>query len=207
MDIFICCSKAFYDRVPKIKSELEHLGHIITLPNSFENPQAEAEIWSHEGSEEHARWKSKMFREQIRKVEASDAVLVLNFKKDDCSNYIGGSTFLEMYEAWKLGKHIFMYKPIPDGILRDEIHGFSPIILNSNLSAISRLTSDESEFSEELDVEHLFSVCRLRQGSESPCLFLGLGPAGFRCTRRPIDNPESGYCDGRYGIVKHTFKQ
>jgi len=190
--------------VSKIKVELESLGHIVTLPNSFENPQAEAEIWSHEGSKSHVLWKDKMFREQIRKVEASDAILVLNFKKNDQPNYVGGSTFLEMYEAWRLGKPIFMYKPIPKGILRDEIHGFSPVILNSNLSAIPRLTLDESVFSEELDVEHLFSVCRLHQGSESPCLFLGLGPGGYRCARRSIDDSEAGYCNGRYGIVTPT---
>ena len=33
MKIFIICSKAFYEKIPPIKSALEKVGHIISLPN------------------------------------------------------------------------------------------------------------------------------------------------------------------------------
>lgn len=63
-------------------------------------------------------------------------MLVLNFKKAGISNYIGGATFLEMYDAFRLNKKIFLYNDIPDGILRDEIVGFSPILIKADLNKI-----------------------------------------------------------------------
>jgi hypothetical protein len=69
-------------------------------------------------------------------IRDNEAVLVLNFDKDDMKNYIGGATFLEMYDAFRLGKKIFMYNDIPEGILYDEIRGFDPIVLGGNLDKI-----------------------------------------------------------------------
>jgi len=65
-----------------------------------------------------------------------DAVLVLNFEKDGMKNYVGGATFLEMYDAFRLGKKIFLYNDIPEGILKDEIVGFNPVIIGGNLKKI-----------------------------------------------------------------------
>ena len=39
MKIFIICSKAFYEKIPPIKSALEKVGHIITLPNCYDCPE------------------------------------------------------------------------------------------------------------------------------------------------------------------------
>lgn len=135
MKIFICCSKHFYNRIPDIKRELERLGHIVALPNSYDNPMREEEI-KEIGSKEHALWKADMIKQQDAKVRGNDAVLVLNFEKNGIPNYIGGATFLEMFRAFDAGKSIFLYDPIPDGILRDEISGFGPIVLNGDLSLI-----------------------------------------------------------------------
>jgi hypothetical protein len=38
-----------------------------------------------------------------------------------------------MYDAFRLGKKIYLYNDIPEGILKDEIIGFSPILIKSNL--------------------------------------------------------------------------
>ena len=65
-----------------------------------------------------------------------DAVLVLNYDKNGNKNYIGGATFLEMYEAFMNDKKIYLYNDIPEGMLYDEIEGFSPVILNGNLDLI-----------------------------------------------------------------------
>ena len=137
MKIFIICSKRFYSKVPDIKNELEQLGHIITLPNSFEDPTAEARH-KELGNKEYAKWKSDMLKHSADIMHDHDSVLVLNFEKDGVENYIGGATFLEIYEAFKLGKKIFIYNDIPVGILTDEIIGFSPIIINSRLELIGR---------------------------------------------------------------------
>ena len=38
-----------------------------------------------------------------------------------------------MYDSYLLGHDIFLYNPIPDGMLKDEIEGMEPILLNGNL--------------------------------------------------------------------------
>ena len=135
MKILIICSKKFYDKIPEIKNILEKNNHEITLPNCFEDPETEARF-RETSQEEHAKWKSNMFRKSIIEIEKQDAVLVLNFEKEGIKNYIGGATFLEMYDAFRFNKKIFLYNEIPEGILKDEIIGFNPIIINGDLNKI-----------------------------------------------------------------------
>ncbi len=136
MKIFLICSKQFYPRVPEIQEELESAGHVITLPNSYDEPFSE-DRYKELGANEHAKWKAEMLRHSTDVIEENDAVLVLNFEKNSIPNYIGGATFLEMYDAFRLDKKIFLYNDIPDGILRDEIIGFSPRIINGNLRLVN----------------------------------------------------------------------
>jgi hypothetical protein len=135
MKIFIICSKAFYGKIPPIKAELEKLGHRVTLPNSYDDPNAERE--SHAlGANGHQTFKKQMFERSRAVTEKVDAVLTLNFEKHGQPNYIGGATFLELYDAFMLGKKVFLWNEIPEGILFDEIHGFAPVIIDGDLSKI-----------------------------------------------------------------------
>jgi len=135
MKIFIICSKAFYGTIPPIKEALEKTGHEITLPNSYDDPDAESKYYEL-GAKEHAVWKASMIKHSEDVINSIDAVLVLNFEKNGQQNYIGGATFLEMYGAFRLGKKLYIYNDVPDGMLKDEIVGFSPIILNEKLAKI-----------------------------------------------------------------------
>ncbi len=135
MKIFICSSKHLYHKVPEIKAVLEKSGHKITLPNSYEQPLMEEEM-KKIGKEEHASWKSSMMLEQGKKVKENDAILVLNYEKNDQQNYIGGATFLEIFKAFELGKKIFLINPIPENIFKDELLGMRPVILNGDLSKV-----------------------------------------------------------------------
>ncbi|MFA5230111.1 MAG: hypothetical protein WC422_01530 [Candidatus Paceibacterota bacterium] len=135
MKIFICASKHFYDRVKNIKNELEIVGHIVTLPNSFDDPLAEEKI-KILGHEEHKKFKTEMFELQNKKVAENDGILVLNFEKNGLANYIGGAVFMEMIKAFELNKKIFLYNPVPNNILKDEIEGMDPIIINGDLNLI-----------------------------------------------------------------------
>ena len=132
MKILIICSKKFYDRILEIKSVLESNNHIIELPNCFDDPKTEDRI-RELGSEEHSKWKAEMFKHSEEVIRNCDAVLVLNFEKNGVKNYIGGATFLEMYDAFRLNKKIFLYNEIPDGILKDEIIGFAPVVIYGDL--------------------------------------------------------------------------
>ena len=135
MKILVICSKAFYDRIEPIKEKLEEMGHEIELPNSYYTPNAEKESWS-KGDEAHSEFKSRMFRMSADRIKEMDAVLTLNYEKNGKKDYIGGSTFLELYEAFMNNKKIFLYNDIPEGILYDEISGFSPIVIHGNLDLV-----------------------------------------------------------------------
>lgn len=135
MKIFIICSKAFYNLIPPINEALEQAGHTVELPNSYYNPASEAESWKL-GDKEHSAFKARMYKLSRDKISQMDAVLTLNFNKNGIDNYIGGATFIELYEAFLNNKKIYLYNDIPKGMLYDEIAGFSPIVINGDLSLI-----------------------------------------------------------------------
>lgn len=135
MKIFIICSKNFYNKIPEIKSYLESKGNVITLPNCFEDPGTESR-YRDLGNKEHSTWKASMIKHSESVIKENDAVLVLNFEKHGIENYIGGATFLEMYDAFRLNKKIYLYNDIPEGILKDEIIGFGPILINGDLDRV-----------------------------------------------------------------------
>ena len=135
MKIFICASKHNYGHVADIKNKLEEMGHIITVPNSYDEPMKEGEV-KKLGTEEHAKWKGAMIRLQKEKVDANDCILVLNFEKNGQPNYIGGATFLEIFRAFDSNKKVFLYNPIPDSNFKDELIGMSVEVINGDLSKV-----------------------------------------------------------------------
>ncbi|MAF79975.1 hypothetical protein CL629_02760 [bacterium] len=136
MKIFVICSKRFYDKIKDVEHDLKKAGHSLTMPNCYDDPATE-ERYRTMGREEHSKWKGQMIEKSEKVIKENDAVLVLNFEKDGMKNYIGGATFLEMYDAFKLGKKIFLYNDVPEGILHDEIVGFDPVFLNGDLKKIA----------------------------------------------------------------------
>ena len=134
--ILIICSKHFYYRIPEIKEEIEKIGWEVLLPNSYEDPFKEEHLKC-DGRDAHIEFKQKMMRLQEQKVQESDAVLVLNFKKEYVSNYIGGATFMEIVKAWELGKRIFLFNPIPENsIITDELIGINPKVIYRDIKSM-----------------------------------------------------------------------
>lgn len=134
MKIFIASSKHFYHLIPPIQAALEAAGHIITLPNSYEEPMKELEM-KELGAEAHREWKATMIRKKQGLLDA-DTLLVLNFEKEGRENYIGGGTFIEVFVSFDAGKKIFFYNPLPDGIFADELKGMGPVVINGDLSLV-----------------------------------------------------------------------
>lgn len=133
--IFLICSKAFYSELAAAKERLEASGWEVYQPFTHDHPQAESE-WYAAGPEEHSRRKSELFRRSRQRIKEMDAVLALNFEKNGMANYIGGSTFLELYEAFMEGKRIFLWNDVPKGLLFDEISAFSPTVIHGDLSLV-----------------------------------------------------------------------
>jgi len=139
MKILIICSKKFYKEIERIKKILEQRNIEVFLPNCYDNPKMEDQM-KNLGVKEHQEFKAKMYKQSEDTIKNMDAVLVLNFDKEKDGvvqkNYIGGATFLEMYDAFRMNKKIYLYNNIPDSILTDEIEGFSPIIINGSIDLI-----------------------------------------------------------------------
>lgn len=133
MKILLICSKAFYNRLSDYKTQLEELGHEISMPNCWDAPETEAK---YRGTPEHHVFKAKMYRQSEETIKNMDAVLVLNFNKNGQENYIGGATFLEIYDAFRMNKKIFFINNIPNNMLKDELIGFNPTIIGSDLTKI-----------------------------------------------------------------------
>ena len=76
----------------------------------------------------------KVLNTELRKIgqDYSDIIIDKNGKK----NYIGGATFIEIYEAFMKGKKIYLYNDIPEGMLYDEISGFSPIVIKGDINLV-----------------------------------------------------------------------
>lgn len=135
MKIFICASKYNYGHVSEIKNKLESMGHVVTVPNSYDEPMKEEDV-KKLGIEEHRKWKGNMIRLQKEKVDANDCILVLNFEKNGQPNYIGGATFLEIYKAFESNKNVYLYNPIPESNFKDELIGMGVLVINGDLSKI-----------------------------------------------------------------------
>lgn len=139
MKILIICSKKFYGNIPEVEAILKKNNHEVFMPNCYDDPGTEDRM-RELGKDKHAEFKSEMYKRSEELINKMDAVLVLNFDKEKegkiLKNYIGGATFLEMYDAFRFNKKIYLYNDIPEGMLYDEIEGFSPIILNGNVEEV-----------------------------------------------------------------------
>lgn len=139
MKILIVCSTSFYNKIEEIKKELTKKGHTVIMPNCYDSNETSNQKIS---EKEYLDFFNKMYHESREKISTVDAVLVLNYDKEKngktINNYIGGSTFLEMYEAFMQHKKIYMLNGFPESLLLDEIKGFNPVILNGDMSNIEK---------------------------------------------------------------------
>lgn len=139
MKILIVGSTSFYDRIEEIRKILEERNNEVIMPNCYENPVTNEDN-KKMTEEEYVSFFKDMYYESRNKIKEVDAILVLNYDKNkegrEYKNYVGASTFLEMYEAFMQNKKIFMLNGLPDNILYDEIKGFNPVIINNDLNKI-----------------------------------------------------------------------
>lgn len=122
----------FAKEMIEAKKTLESLGHIVKVPHSVEK-------YADGSMSVESKWE-KMEHDLIRGwyevIKSSDAVLVLNYTKNNVDNYVGGNSLIEMAFAHVLEKKIFLMNPIPKMNYSDEIEAFSPVVLNEDLIGI-----------------------------------------------------------------------
>lgn len=120
-----------------MQRQLEALGHKVLVPKSLELMETSGYVHP---TEDEARIQAKIehdfIREHFRKIEKSEAILVLNYAKKGIANYIGGNTFLEMGLAFWLGKKIYLLNPIPQTDYKTEMYAMQPKVLDGDLGKI-----------------------------------------------------------------------
>ncbi len=132
MKITICGSMTFHDEMFNIQKKLEKIGHQVKSPSlkvEDENFESNDGEWSLEK-------RGRVMKKHFNKVEWSDAILVLNYDKNNSLNHVGVNTLLEMGLAFYLGKKIFLLKGIPELDCKEEILVMKPMVINENLSLI-----------------------------------------------------------------------
>jgi hypothetical protein len=134
MVIAICGSMEFAGKMTAVGSLLEAQGHQVlypkyTLPFARQIPS----------KQEKARLKriEDLILAHYRNIMKSDAILILNYDKDNRKGWIGANSFLEMGFAHVLRKRIYLLNPIPDfDYFREEIEAMDPVVLGGNLNKI-----------------------------------------------------------------------
>jgi hypothetical protein len=146
MKITICGSIAFYKEMEEITGRLIKIGHEIKLPPSrFTDDNGQSisasqyyQIRKASSSNEGWIWdrKEEAMKLHFDKVAWSDAVLVLNYDKNNIAGYVGANTLMEMGLAMHLGKKIYLLNNIPEISYKEEILGMKPVIISGDLSRI-----------------------------------------------------------------------
>lgn len=145
MKITICGSIAFYEKMLETKKALEKIGHEIKIPPSkLKNGKGESISVSDyykirkKGSDENWVWerKKEAILNHFDKINWSDVILVLNFKKNGVEGYIGANTLIEMGLALYLNKKIFLLNQTPKMSYEEEIRGMNSIIIDKDFNKI-----------------------------------------------------------------------
>jgi hypothetical protein len=90
------------------------------------------------GEKARVKIENDYFRQHYAHILESDGILVINERKNDIDNYIGGNVLIEMGQAYVHDKKIFLLNNIPNNLsYSDEIKALQPICLDGKLNIIS----------------------------------------------------------------------
>lgn len=127
----------FHKEMRHVQKELEQVGHVVFVPKSIELMDTIGYVHPEiDEAKVAAKIQHDFIREHFKKIDKSDAILVLNYDKNGIKNYIGGNTFLEIGLAYWLGKSMYLLNPIPDMDYITELHAMRPTVIDGDLSKI-----------------------------------------------------------------------
>lgn len=132
MKITICGSMQFEPKMVEITKQLEARGYDVDKPNSVEG-HARGES---KDLDNHFRLKRGFIDEHFRKIDSSEAILVVNETKNGVDNYIGGSTLIEIGYAYGQGLDVFLLNPLPEQSYSDEVRAMTTLVLDGSLDKL-----------------------------------------------------------------------
>ncbi|TAL14285.1 DUF84 family protein [Patescibacteria group bacterium] len=131
MKITICGSMTHEPLMHEWLEKLEAAGYEV------EKPSDSAGRVQTDNTDEQTSLKRSYIDAHLRKIDDSDAILVVNETKDGTRNYIGGNTLIEIAYAYAQGLEIFLINPIPDVSYADELRGMYPIVINNDVKNLN----------------------------------------------------------------------
>lgn len=134
--ITICGSMQFHQEMQEVLNELTQRGFTVSAPDELDNKDKNESYMDSDRERITAKIEFDFIREHFKKIEAADAILVLNYDKKGIKGYIGGNTFLEMGYAYGLGKEIYLLNPIPEMDYYTEMVAIQPIVLDGDLTRL-----------------------------------------------------------------------
>lgn len=144
MKIVICASVDFSYEIKDYSDKLVKLGHTTEMPfttRKIINGELTLEQFKKEkqknGDGAFRKVKEDLIKRYYNLIKEADAILVLNFDKNNIKNYIGGNVFLEIGFAHVLDKKIFVLNNLPQINYLDELLAMQPIIINNDLNKIT----------------------------------------------------------------------
>ena len=139
MKIMICGSMAFAKEMIKAKNQLEQLGHEVIVPCDTELHVEKPHLID-DFEEDHKHCIENQIMETCYKlVEESEAILVLNYPKNNIDGYVGTATLMDIAIARHFRKKFFLLHEPPnpkDHRWAHEVRILQPIILNGDLTKI-----------------------------------------------------------------------
>ncbi len=128
MNITLCSSAQFFERLWDIEKALKSKGYGVFLPSMRD--------YHHESS--FAKIQHGLMKEHFKKIDGSHAIYVANYDKNGIAGYIGGNSFAEMVKAFDRGIPIFLLNRVPGMTYLEEIIAMQPIVVGENLELLDR---------------------------------------------------------------------
>lgn len=130
--ITICGSCTFAKEMGKTAEDLRNRGHEVFTPEPLVTEEWYAENY---GREKLLKDKPIFTLNHFKRIENSDAVLILNHGKKGITGYFGSNTLMELSVAFYLGKRIYFLYPVNENHPHyEEIAGLGYVNLDGDLS-------------------------------------------------------------------------
>lgn len=129
MRVTLCGSIQFEQNMAEAADTLKALGYDTERPISAPAPV--------EASHGVVQSRQELTRDHFAKINASEAILVVNPPKNGSNGYIGGAVLMEMAHAFSQGLDIYTLYPVPTDVpYAEEIRGMAPIVLDGNVAKL-----------------------------------------------------------------------
>lgn len=118
--------------------QLERKKHVCVLPKDVHDYAKRRHMRNPDKEEDAIRKIAyDLIREHCKIIATSDAIFVVNCKKDGIHGYIGGNTLIEIGYAHVEYKKIFLLNEIPDlPLIKQEILAVRPVIIHNNFNLV-----------------------------------------------------------------------